>query len=291
MSFPRAYRPFAAAGIAALSYYSYSNLGTKPLFSVHADGGLSPKEFQKIKLVKKEPYNHDCSVYTFQVPGQGKLPVASYILTKVPGAGADGKDVVRPYTPITAKSHDEIRLLIKEYPKGNMSRHIASLKPGESLEIKGPMEKFPYKANSKKEIGMLAGGTGITPMHQILDEILNNPEDKTKVTLVFSNHTEKDILLKERLDALAATHENFHVYYALSHPEGGWRGHKGRVDKDLISRLMPKPDLGNDALIMVCGPTGFYDTISGQKAKDFTQGELSGALKDLGYKKEQVLKL
>jgi len=285
----KAFRPVAAAGIAALGYYSYSNLGTKSLSSVHADGGLDSKEFKKIKLLKKEQYNHDCAVFTFQVPGQGKLPVSSYILTRTPGP--DGKDVIRPYTPITAKAHDEIRLLIKEYPKGNMSRHIHSLKPGDSLDIKGPMDKFPYKINSKKEIGMLAGGTGITPMHQIIDEILNNREDNTKVTLVFSNHTEKDILLKERLDALAATHENFHVYYVLTKPEGGWRGYKGRVDKDLISKFMPKPELGNDALILVCGPTGFYDTVSGQKAKDYTQGELSGALKDLGYKKEQVLKL
>lgn len=29
-----------------------------------------------------------------------------------------------------------------------------------ALQVKGPFPKFPYKPNEKKEIGMIAGGTG-----------------------------------------------------------------------------------------------------------------------------------
>ena len=35
------------------------------------------------------------------------------------------------------------------------------------IEIKGPFPKLPYTANMKKEIGMMCGGTGITPMLQV----------------------------------------------------------------------------------------------------------------------------
>lgn len=45
-----------------------------------------------------------------------------------------------------------------------MSKHIHNLKPGESLEIKGPMGKYDWEQGRRKNVGMIAGGTGITPM-------------------------------------------------------------------------------------------------------------------------------
>lgn len=40
------------------------------------------------------------------------------------------------------------------------------------IEIKGPFPKLPYTANMKKEIGMMCGGTGITPMLQVTERSL-----------------------------------------------------------------------------------------------------------------------
>ncbi len=54
--------------------------------------------------------------------------------------------------------------------------------------------------------------------------------------------------------------------------------------------FQPAPSLKEDAFILVCGPPGFMATVSGTKAKDYTQGELAGLLKDLGYSLPQVYK-
>ena len=79
-----------------------------------------------------------------------------------------------------------------------MGRHLCSLKAGDTIMMKGPWKRLEYEANKYKKIGMIAGGTGLTPMLQVLREVLNNPLDKTKVTLVYGNQSEDQILLKGR---------------------------------------------------------------------------------------------
>jgi cytochrome-b5 reductase len=48
--------------------------------------------------------------------------------------------------------------------------------------------------------------------------VLKNPEDKTKISLIFANETVEDILLKSTLDKLEKEHSNFKVTYVLSKP-------------------------------------------------------------------------
>lgn len=74
----------------------------------------------------------------------------------------------------------------------------------------------------------------------------------------------------------------------LERPPANWKGEVGFVNKDIAKKLLPEPS--NDNLIMVCGPPGMMKAVSGEKAPDYTQGELAGILKDLGYTKEQVFK-
>lgn len=51
------------------------------------------------------------------------------------------------------------------------------------------------------------------------DAILANPADKTKVSLLFANVSEGDILLKDKIDAMAAAHpDRFRVHYVVDKP-------------------------------------------------------------------------
>jgi cytochrome-b5 reductase len=158
------------------------------------------------------------------------------------------------------------------------------------VEMKGPMVKLKYEANMKRHIGMVAGGTGITPMLQIIEEVLRNPGDKTQLTLVYGSVTQEDILLKPRLDALASKHAaQFKVIYLVDKPARGWKGPVGFVTPELLKEHMPPP--GDDSLVLVCGPPGMMVAVSGSKAKDFSQGEVGGALKGLGYAEKHVFKM
>jgi cytochrome-b5 reductase len=66
---------------------------------------------------------------------------------------------------------------------------------------------------------------GSTPLYQLLNHALKSPSNKTKFTLLFSNVTEKDILLREEFDALKAQHaDKLNVVYVLDQPSKTWNG-------------------------------------------------------------------
>lgn len=153
------------------------------------------------------------------------------------------------------------------------------------------MPKYNWDKDQKANVGMIAGGTGITPMLQVIRRVFHEKSNdkNTKVTLIFANQTENDILLRDELDRIAKAHpDRFKVVYALDKAPDNWQGIKGYVTKDVIQENLPSPK-DKDHVIMVCGPPPMVASIAGPKDK-MEQGELQGVLKELGYQKENVFK-
>lgn len=181
-------------------------------------------------------------------------------------------------------------MLVKKYDGGPMSTHLHDMAPGQRLDFKGPLPKYEWTENKHDHIALIAGGTGITPMYQLTRAIFSNPNDKTKVTLVFGNVSEDDILLKKELSALENTYpQRFRAFYVLDKAPKGWAGNTGFITPDLLKTVLPEPKNEN-IKVFVCGPPGLMKAISGPKVSPKDQGELDGALKTLGYSKDQVYK-
>lgn len=114
---------------------------------------------------------------------------------------------------------------------------MASLKVGETIKVKGPKGAMVYTPNLVRHFGMIAGGTGITPMLQIIRAVIRGRStgDKTEIDLIFANVNEEDILLKEDLDELAKSDKGFRVQYVLNNPPEKWNGGVGFVTPEMIS--------------------------------------------------------
>lgn len=110
---------------------------------------------------------------------------------------------------------------------------------------------------------MIAGGTGITPMLQVIKAVLRNPLDTTKISLIFANLTEEDILLKKELDDLALQHpEQFRVHYAVDEATSpAWTGSVGFVTPQVISEHLPKP--AENVKVLICGPPPMNKAMAG----------------------------
>ncbi|RMJ09865.1 hypothetical protein CDV36_010508 [Fusarium kuroshium] len=287
-----------AVGIAG-SVYWYSGGVSAPATAVVIRKAAESKKaftggkqgFLSLQLADVETVNHNTKRLRFKLPKPDQvsgLTVASAILAKF--EGPDKKPVLRPYTPIEEGEEGFLNLLVKKYPGGLMSTHIHNLAPGQHLDIMGPLPKYSWNENKHEHIALIGGGTGITPLYQLARAIFNNPNERTKVTLVLGNVAEEDILLKEKLDEIEKTYpERFRAFYVLSKPSKDWTGGTGRISKDLLKAALPNPKSENIKLF-VCGPPGLMKTISGDMANPVQQGELTGVLQELGYTKDQVHK-
>ncbi|EGO03701.1 hypothetical protein SERLA73DRAFT_45789, partial [Serpula lacrymans var. lacrymans S7.3] len=215
---------------------------------------LDPQVWKEFSLKEKIVISPNTAIYRFALPDPQDvlgLPIGQHISVQ---AEIAGKDIMRSYTPTS--SDDDLGhfdLLIKSYEKGNISRYISLIKVGDNVRIKGPKGQFKYHPALSRSLGMIAGGTGITPMLQIIRAALKNPLDRTTLSLIYANVNEEDILLKAELDALAQAHpKRFKVFYVLNNPPAGWTGGVGFVSKEQIEKHMPPA--ADDIKVLMCGP-------------------------------------
>ena len=169
-----------------------------------------------------------------------------------PACGSAPHGRLRASRSVSVRRADRAPPPPQAYEKGNISRYVSLLKLGDKVRIKGPKGQFKYHPALSREIGMIAGGTGITPMLQIVRAALKNPLDRTKLSLVYANVNAEDILLKKELDELAAKHAHrFRVYYVLNNPPPSWAGGVGFVTKEMIEAHMPPTDA--NIKVLLCG--------------------------------------
>jgi cytochrome-b5 reductase len=74
---------------------------------------------------------HETYRFVFEIPNNeaSLLPVASCLLVRSALTDANGKPIIRPYTPISPPDRKgELALLVKRYENGNQSKYIHSLK-------------------------------------------------------------------------------------------------------------------------------------------------------------------
>ncbi|KAJ9693675.1 hypothetical protein PVL29_009568 [Vitis rotundifolia] len=237
----------AAVAVVAGAAYFYSTRKPK--------GCLDPESFKQFKLVKRTQLSHNVAKFRFDLPTPTSvlgLPIGQHISCK--GKDGEGQEIIKPYTPTTLDSDvGYFELVIKMYPQGRMSHHFREMRVGDYLAVKGPKGRFKYQVGQVRAFGMLAGGSGITPMFQVARAILENPKDKTKVHLIYANVTFEDILLKEELEGLSASYpDHFKVYYVLNQPPEAWNGGVGFVSKEMIKAHCPAP--ASDIQILRCGP-------------------------------------
>ena len=87
-----------------------------------------------------------------------------------------------------------------KFPEGGkLTQYLENLSLGDSVDVRGPSGLLVYNGRGKfnikedkksagkdvvvRQVSMIAGGTGITPMLQIIRAVFRDPEDRTELSL------------------------------------------------------------------------------------------------------------
>jgi ring-1,2-phenylacetyl-CoA epoxidase subunit PaaE len=100
--------------------------------------------------------------------------------------------------------------------------------------------------NDTNHYVLVAGGSGITPLYSMLLQMLHF-EPKSKVTLLYANRKEENIVFKKELDQLAQHYPQFEYRNFISV--------SNRIEKSDLS-------LGNNPNYYICGPDSLKEGIS-----------------------------
>ncbi|KAF1776054.1 Riboflavin synthase-like beta-barrel [Phytophthora cactorum] len=254
-----------------------------------------------LPLVEKQTLSHDTRRFRFALPSPQHvlgLPVGQHISLRY--TDNEGKLVMRSYTPVSSDdTKGYVDLVIKVYfknvhPKfpdgGKMSQHLESLAIGDTIEVSGPKGKLSYMGKGEihikhrvrdvvpevrkaAKIGMIAGGTGITPMLQVVRRVLQDPEDKTEFYLLFANQTEADILCREEIEAMAANHANVKFWYTVDKATDGWKYSTGFVSAEMIKKHLPAA--APDVQIFMCGPPPMLKFACSRRSRSWASSRTS----------------
>lgn len=233
----------------------------------------------QVPLIDKEILSHDTRRFRFGLPSNEHvlgLPTGQHVSIST---YMEDRLVARQYTPVSSDDDKGyVDLVVKVYfanvhpkfPKGGiMSQYLESMKIGDTINIRGPNGNLIYKGAGRfairesarslfvtktyQKVGMIAGGTGITPMLQIIRQVFKDDNDGTLLWLLYANQTESDILLRDELEELVkANPERLKLWYTLDRPTENWKYSSGFVNEDMIRDHLPPP--ADDTIILMCGP-------------------------------------
>ena len=153
---------------------------------------------------------------------------------------------------------------------GSHSRHFCSfvcrilIILGHSLartrqsNLENTFSNTPFTNPEKRflrQLGLIAGGSGITPMLQIIRHAMRHNDD-IEIFLLYANQTEEDILCREELEKCRdESNGRFHLWYTLDRPpQEGWEYSTGFINEEMIYDHMPKRQMAGDTTICICGP-------------------------------------
>jgi len=225
--------------------------------------------------------------------------------------------IARSYTPLPANETEfegDIRLLVRKEHKGEMSGYIFNLPIQSKMQLRGRHPEFDIP-EEVSDIIFLAGGTGIAPalqtVHTLLERRFEDHYELPKVHIIWSNRRREDCVggkdfpeadAQDQLGVgpIVRELERFRRLYPKSvtveylvDEERSFINDK-RIARWTNEKNQSDESSADSRLIMVSGPEGFVNRVSGPKrwqdGKEY-QGEIGGILGQMNINRWKVRKL
>ena len=217
-----------------------------------------------VKILMKEFVTHDVKRFIVEKPeGYEFIPGQA---TRVSINETEWKGKKRPFTFTSLNDDLALEFTIKSYPEHNgVTERLHQLEPGQELIIREPFGIINFQDKGV----FIAGGAGITPFIAILRELKREGKIQGN-RLIFSNKTEKDIILQKEFVEMFSEVEDSPIFTLTREKKDGYK--HGRIDKDFLEKEIE--DFSQS--FYICGPPPFVRAIK-------------KPLKELGTKTDSIV--
>lgn len=200
----------------------------------------------QIILKDLSPVTQDTNKYTFSRPEglQFEQGQAAELAIDTP----EWRDEGRPFTFTSQPDESDLEFVIKSYPDHNgVTEQLATLTPGAALTLDGPFGAITDHGPGT----FIAAGAGITPFISILRKHAREGV-MDGCTLMFSNKTEKDIILRREFEAMTGLETLFNT---TAEDAPGLA--RARIDKAYLEQHI----YDFDRTFYICGPQEFVNDV------------------------------
>lgn len=173
----------------------------------------------------------------------------------------DGYQAQRSYSIASAPEDGQLMLTIERLDDGEVSPYLTDeVRPGDELELRGPIGGyFIWEVSLGGPLLLIAGGSGIVPFRAILRHWAAG-DRAIPTRLLYSARTLDEVIYREELMRLA-TEGGLDPQFTLTRAwPGGWQGHRGRVDRQVLEQVAWPPS--SQPRVYICGPSGFVEAVA-----------------------------
>jgi len=194
-----------------------------------------------VKVLKTEFVTHNVKRFTLEKPAGYSFisGQATDVSINKPGL----EDELRPFTFTCLNSDDHLEFTIKIYKGHNgITEKLLDVNAGDELILHEVFGAINYQGTGL----FVAGGAGLTPFISILRQLKKEGKLEGNI-LLFANHTEDDIIVKDELDEMLGKNHIDFIAEPLS-------GEKGRhINKEVLKQYL-NPET---RYCYICGPDEF----------------------------------
>lgn len=217
-------------------------------------------ESYTVKILETEFVTHDVKRFRVEKPEGYEFKPGQ--ATEVAIKGLEDKVGKGPFTFTSLNDQSYLEFTIKIYDDGGLTKELGKLKIGDELILHDVWGSIIYQGPGV----FISGGAGVTPFIAILKQLFKVGKIEGN-RLIFSNKTEKDIILKDEFEQMLGknfinviTQQKSDKYYSQ------------RIDEKLINQLVDN----FDQYFYICGPDKFVE-------------DIKGIVKNLGVKEDKIV--
>lgn len=201
---------------------------------------MSKNEYIPFLSEIKEVIKHTEIEYTFRMEFEGDVKPGQFFEVSLPKFGE---------APISVSGIGEGTVDLTIRRVGKVTNEIFNNYVGDKLFLRGPYGNgFDIENYKGKELIVVAGGTGLSPVKAVVDYFSENKCEAKDFTLIAGFKSPSDILFK---DDIKTWKNNMNLILTVDNAEEGYDGNIGMVTKYIPE--LPIKDVKN-AVVIVVGP-------------------------------------